>query len=118
MILIMNPSHEIPINKTNHQASEGIRPLPPDFLPGEFDVICGRGKSARDHQGNQLFRVAVEFAIDRYSEASTKIEKSLVVSKIVESIREKSPDGGFVKKESGRWFEVGDHMAREKVGQR
>jgi hypothetical protein len=117
MMIITNRSHEIPISKT-HQASEGTRPLLPDFSPGKFDVICGRGKLARDHPGNISFRVAVEYAIDRYSEANTKLEKSLVVSKIVESIREASPDGGFVKKESGRWFEVGDHMAREKVGQR
>jgi hypothetical protein len=117
MILIMN-SHEIPISKTHQPSSEGMRPLPQNFSPGEFDVICGRGKTARDHQGNISFRVAVEHAIDRYAEASSKIEKSLVVSKIIEAIREASPDGGFVKKESGRWFEVGDHMAREKVGQR
>jgi hypothetical protein len=57
--------------------------------------------------------------MDRYSEADSKMDKSLIVSEVVNGIRERSPDGGFIKKDkrTGRWFEVGDHLAREKVGQ-
>ena len=71
-----------------------------------------------DHPGNVAFRTYIENSIETYAEATTKLEKSIVVSKIVEAIRSASPEGGFVKKENGRWYEVGDHMAREKVGQR
>ena len=32
------------------------RNLPRDFVPGEYDVICPRGKQAWNHQGNKYFR--------------------------------------------------------------
>jgi hypothetical protein len=68
--------------------------------------------------GNIQYRLNVERTLEQYSAASTKLEKSQIVSGIVDSIRESSRYGGFVKEEDGRWFEVGDHIAREKVGQR
>ena len=57
--------------------------------------------------------------LDRYSEASTKLEKSTIVSSILQTVRSQSPEGGFIKLDpaSGTWQEVGDHLAREKVGQ-
>ena len=103
---------------TSSSSNDGMKPLPVDFKPGKLDVICGRGKTARDHPGNVSFRISVEQAIDQYADATTKLEKSIIVSNIVQAIRAASPGGGFVKKENGRWYEVGDHMAREKVGQR
>jgi hypothetical protein len=53
-----------------------------------------------------------------YLQASTKYQKSEVIAKIVTEVRKKSPAGGFVKKDfySGRWFEIGDEKARDKVG--
>ncbi len=47
------------------------------------------------------------------------MEKSGIVSVIIRTVRSRSPVGGFVKLDSttGRWQEVGDHLAREKVGQ-
>jgi len=60
----------------------------------------------------------IESNLERYSNAKSKIEKTLVVSNIVDSVRETSPCGGFVKREDeGRWYEVGDLVSREKVGQ-
>lgn len=93
-------------------------PLPLDFQPGPHDVICGRGKLAWNHPGNRRFRLAVEMSIDKYSSADTKLEKSLIVSGIIESVRHASPDAGFVKHDSdGRWYIVSDQLAREKAGQ-
>ena len=47
------------------------------------------------------------------------MEKSGIVSVIIRTVRSRSPVGGFVKLDSttGQWQEVGDHLAREKVGQ-
>lgn len=59
----------------------------------------------------------IEAKLEKYSSATSKLEKSLIVSSIVDSVRDASPDGGFVKKDGGRWYEVGDHIAREKCGQ-
>jgi hypothetical protein len=85
------------------------------FLPGPFDVICARGKEARNH--NQQFRKKIKESVNAYAEAETKLYKSLVVSSVVEWFRKASPNGGFVKELNGVWYEVGDHLTREKVGQ-
>jgi hypothetical protein len=96
-----------------------MNPLPLDFVPGERDVICGRGRNARDHPGNVAFRKFIEKEVERYVTADSKTDKSIIVLEIVKSVRAQSPGGGFVKRrENGQWFEVGMHDAREKVGQR
>lgn len=43
--------------------------------------------------------------------------KSHIVREIIESVRRASPKGGFVKKVSGKWFDVGERARREKTGQ-
>ena len=93
------------------------RPLAPDFIPGPYDVICARGKAASSHPGNVRFRQIIQDFKPRYCKAPTKLEKSLLVSDVVEAVRGCSPDGGFVKKFGNQWCEVGDSVAREKIGQ-
>jgi hypothetical protein len=93
--------------------------LGPDYQgPGPLDVICGRGKRALRHPGNIALRRRIETKLEEYTQASTKIEKSVIVSSILDGVRDDSPGGGFVRFEKGEWFEVGDHFAREKIGQR
>ena len=96
-----------------------MMPLGISFSPGPFDVICARGKEAKNHPGNIRFRGMVEKAVSRYANASNRYEKSIVVSTIIETVRKESCGGGFVKRNEhdGRWYEVGDTLAREKVGQ-
>lgn len=57
--------------------------------------------------------------VEQYSSASSRQDKSDILSTIVTEVRMASPEGGFIKQESknGRWFEVGDFLAREKVSQ-
>lgn len=94
------------------------RQLPSDFTPGPYDVICARGKEAKNHSGNRFYRSLVKQAMEGYSKATNKYEKTVIVSSIIDKVRERSPDGGFVKQEPcGLWYEVGDHLAREKAGQ-
>ena len=90
-----------------------------NFTPGPLDVICAPGKEARNHAGNINYRNIIKMELENYSKASSKLEKSLIVSSIVDKIRRDSPNGGFVKlnTKTGEWYEVGDHLAREKVGQ-
>lgn len=94
-----------------------MKRLDDSFCPGSFDVICARGKDAKNHIGNKHFRQKVIEATRAYEQAESRLYKSLVVSSIVESIRQASPHGGFVKEIDGVWYEVGDHLAREKTGQ-
>ena len=93
--------------------------LSEDFEPGPYDVICAWGKAAKEHPGYIRYRNVVKENLVRYDSSVTKVERTSIVTDIVDYVRSHSPKGGFVKKdtETGRWYEVGDHIAREKVGQ-
>jgi hypothetical protein len=96
---------------------ESMTPLSEAFSPGPYDVICSRGEKAKTHQGNLFFRSIIGQWTIKYVKAEGKLGKSLIVSEIIDTVRRKSPDGGFVKQDGGKWYEVGDKTAREKVGQ-
>ena len=109
-------------------------------------MICARGKQAKNHPGNIRFRKHAEKCSGQYSQTNSKMQKSIIVSNIIQAVRSASPNGGFVKFKHGRWCkfcfvqihrsdkclrmlinvhfspcfyvdEVGDDYAREKVGQ-
>jgi hypothetical protein len=100
-------------------AGQNMTALPQGFTPGAHDVICGRGRKAFNHIGNENFRRLVESRLAEYSRSAAKLEKSYILSDIVCEVRQRSPTGGFVKKDStsGQWYEVGDFLAREKTSQ-
>jgi len=95
----------------------GMKCLDPSFQIGPYDVLCARGKAAYDAEGNRRFRQLVQQHQQAYSECSNKQEKSKIVSHIVNTVRQASPNGGFVKKINGTYYEVGDRHAKEKIGQ-
>lgn len=105
------------MGKPTGTPTAGMTALSPSFLPGDRDVICARGKAAKDHLGNLWFRSLIEEHIQEYSECESKLDKSFLVSKVMKLVRRKSPQGGFVKNFNGRWYEVGDRLSREKIGQ-
>lgn len=100
-------------------AKGNMVPLPLDFIPGNFDVLCGRGKKNYNSLGNQRLRRIVESYVEQYSAATSRQDKSDILSAIVNEVRSASPNGGFIKQDpvTERWFEVGDFLAREKVSQ-
>jgi hypothetical protein len=106
------------ITTQSHTTTDHMTLLPEAFASGPMDVICARGKRAFNHSGNQRFRAMIDSRLVEYSKATSKLEKSVIVSKVVNSVRGASPEGGFVKQKGGNWYEVGDHIAREKIGQR
>ena len=93
--------------------------LPSNFTPSNWSVLCGRGKDCYNHFGNKRLRILVETNLEKYSAAKTKFDKSLIVSSIVDAVREAGQGGGFIKQDikTQTWVEVGDDAAREKVGQ-
>jgi hypothetical protein len=107
-----------PSSRGGTTTSSNMTPLPANFEPGPDDVICGRGKKCYNHIGNERFRQRVLTFLDEYSMAKSKLDKSGVLSKVVDEVRQQSPNGGFVKQdELGNWHEVGDFLAREKTSQ-
>ena len=93
------------------------KPLAPDFVPGPYDVICARGAAAANSPGNLRFRKLIQEILPEYSKATSKLEKGLLVSRVVDGVRDMTPNGGFIKKIGNRWYEVGDAACREKIGQ-
>lgn len=95
----------------------GKRQLPADFVPDSTAIICGRGKACTASAGNKRLKVIVEGFIDKYSEATTKTEKTNTVNMIMDAVQGKERDKGmFIRQHDGRWWEVEDAVAREKVG--
>lgn len=95
------------VNETEDYNSQAAR---------DMDVICGRGRQAYNHPGNRRFRKIVADNYDSYSEATSKLRKSRVVTNILDMVNE---CGNFVKEEpkTGFYIIVSDRLAREKIGQ-
>jgi hypothetical protein len=68
--------------------------------------------------GNKRFRDLIGRYAPHYVTATTKLEKTQVIAAVIDKVRTDSPGGGFVKKDfySGRWHEIGNEKARDKVG--
>ena len=87
--------------------------IPFGYVPCEDDVICGRGAECFNHIGNKRFRQMVDDNLDLYRRSKSKFEKSIVICKIVNSILNKSPVGGFLKKDmmTGQYIKISHFTA-------
>ena len=115
-IIMDSPSEKVDKKEASHNLKHSILPLA--FKPSLSTVIVGRGKDCKTAPGNvKLRELATNFLV-RYCKANGKSEKSEILTEIVRMVRESCPNGGaFVKKgDGGRWIELDDHGAREKVG--
>ena len=99
------------MTKSNKQTT----PLPEQFQPGPMDVIYGRGHKALKHSGNKRFRALLESKLEEYSKATSKLEKSLLVSSILDAVQQQN--GSFIKEENRQWYQVKEHSVREKISQ-
>lgn len=76
--------------------------MPSSFEPTEWSVICGRGRDCYDHVGNRRLRVLVEEKLDQYAATRSKFQKTLLVTAIIDAVRETNHKGGaFVRKVGG-----------------
>ena len=74
-----------------------------DMRPTSFFIL-----SITPTVGNRRFRILVDLHVPRYRQAKNRMEKSIVVMEVVDTIRDSSKEGGFVRHDSNRnrWFEV------------
>ena len=85
------------------------------YTPTEFDVLCGRGSSYYFHEGNRRFRLLIQDYLERYTLCKSKMDKSGQVLEIVALVR--GSGGHFLRKGNDqRWHDIGDKLAREKIG--
>lgn len=86
------------------------------FVPGDKDILCGRGRVNFYHKGNELFRKIVGKHLNGYVTARSRVERSVVIKKIAEEIR--ATGCRFLKLSSGTnvWYEAGSKVAKQKIG--
>jgi hypothetical protein len=92
------------------------RSLGTNFVPGDFTVICGRGKIYASSSGNVHLKRSVQQHAVPYARAKSRIEKSDIVSSIISAVQTASPEAALVRFEADQWWEVDESFAREKVG--
>lgn len=65
--------------------------------------------------GNRRFRDLIASSTDKYNNAKSRLEKSMVVHYIVEEVKQRK--GRFLKQDRcGSWYELDIRQAKEKVG--
>ena len=91
-------------------------PIRTDYNPGNYDVVCGRGRTTFNHVGNRRFRITISMYLDRYLQAKTRVEKGDTVQAIIDTIQ--CAGGRFLKQdlESKTWQQVDAKTAKEKIG--
>ncbi len=89
--------------------------LPPTVV----DVVCSRGKRYFRHPGNQRFRQIIQESVQEYIDAETRMDKSIVIDSIIESVRAQD-DSRLVRfmklhSRSNTWTELPLEQIRDKV---
>lgn len=93
--------------------------VPFDYVPTDMDICSGRGKAFWNHAGNVAFRNLIQAQVLDYIKAPSKADKTAMVVSIVDDLRQKGCK--FLKQETDAngatfWYDIGDALAREKVG--
>eukprot|EP00526_Cylindrotheca_closterium_P000296 CAMPEP_0113604928 /NCGR_PEP_ID=MMETSP0017_2-20120614/2053_1 /TAXON_ID=2856 /ORGANISM="Cylindrotheca closterium" /LENGTH=242 /DNA_ID=CAMNT_0000513379 /DNA_START=591 /DNA_END=1316 /DNA_ORIENTATION=- /assembly_acc=CAM_ASM_000147 len=92
--------------------------LPATFKPGDWEFFAVEVKVPLS-AGNRRYRLYITNNTAAYRDTKSRWEKSMIVNSIIESVRNSRGGnyGGFVKKDTrtGRWYQVGNKGAREKV---
>jgi hypothetical protein len=116
--LFLNQQATIATSKGRSPRFNGERLLPQLFQPSPSSVVCGRGKECYASVGNLRLREVVLLFLPKYSKATRKKEKTEIVTAVMEHVRDSCPGqiGAFIKcDKTGRWYEVSDHVARERI---
>lgn len=99
--------------------SVGIDPKKIEY-PTEYDVLLGRGPTRRNHSGNHRLHALIDQYVDKYNNASSKFDKTVIVETVVQQIKsgiDGSSRGRFLRsKNNSRYLEVAtDEYARSSV---
>jgi len=111
-------------NRTNQKGKKTKNAQMPVATLRPNDIVCGRGKRSHDRIANKQFQECVYDNIGKYLAAKTKMDKSIVLNHIIETIytnanrQEPESPVRFVRqdKSSGDWVELSYDEVRDKVG--
>jgi hypothetical protein len=99
--------------RTTTQKNDGVDKVRKQ-KPGEFDIICGRGRSFQEHSGNRVLRQICELHRERYKRAK-RTQKAPIAGEIVSAF--KANGDHFLKYDDNNefWEEIDGEVAKEKV---
>mmetsp|Transcript_25511 Transcript_25511/g.60125 ORF Transcript_25511/g.60125 Transcript_25511/m.60125 type:complete len:1022 (+) Transcript_25511:182-3247(+) len=105
-------------HQRNEQVTSSKSGIPfstePVLVPGELDILLGRGRGAQNHKGNIHYRNVVETFRSRYEQIPQKGAKTQLIREVVAVIYDNG--GRFLKQDGfGRWIPVDPEVARDKV---
>jgi hypothetical protein len=82
--------------------------------PGEFDILCGRGRSFQEHSGNRVLRQMVKLHSERYKRAQRR-QRAQIASEMVAAFN--ATGNHFLKQKvkDEVWEEIDSEVATEKV---
>ena len=88
--------------------------------PTEYDALLGRGPTRRNHSGNHRLHALIDQCADKYNNASSKFDKTVIAETVVQQIKkgvDGSSRGRFLRsKKNSRYLEVAtDEYARSSV---
>jgi len=109
---------EVPTAITDIASNNESKSLPNTYVPSDYDVVCGRGKGNYKRPGNKQLHDIIQQYLHTYSEAKTKLDKTLVLDDIIDRVRaQNNGTARFVKFDPiTGWVEISSEQAREKVG--
>jgi hypothetical protein len=82
---------------------------------GLNDILSGRGRVARNHIGNQQFRLFINQNVEHYIAAPTSMEKTGMIISLVKTLREEM-GARFLKQTRNGYELLGKGGTHEKVG--
>jgi hypothetical protein len=90
--------------------------LPLSFKPNDVDILCGRGKVCSNRRGNKYYTTVTQNYIQDYIRATTRLQKSIVVSNVLKEVTKSG--GRFIKvdKSTKRWYQMTPEQAHDKTG--
>jgi hypothetical protein len=79
-------------------------------------VVIGRGKKPQQTTGNLRLRVMASTFLPQYAEAMDRNIKTQLVNKVMDLMKNACEEScAFVRQTKGRWYEVAENVAREKI---
>jgi len=90
--------------------------LPEGFYPKDMDILCGRGEKCIKHPGTRRFHRIIKDNLENYMNASSRFEKSIVISSIVTSVQECGTRFIKFNRNAQRFVVLSEDQAREKAG--
>ena len=92
--------------------------------PHPHDILCGRGGSINNHEGNIRFREWVQERKNDYNLAANKAEKTRVSREIIDLVQAQEPPGRFLTRDPNApamgptwWIVIDDAKAMAKTSQ-